>query len=47
VKVPLDPAGHAAVRLEVSPLFALDAQELAARVAPSLRVEGPMYFHQE
>jgi UDP-N-acetylglucosamine/UDP-N-acetylgalactosamine diphosphorylase len=47
VKVPLDPAGHAAVRLEVSPLFALDAQELAARVAPSLRIEGPMYFHQE
>jgi UDP-N-acetylglucosamine/UDP-N-acetylgalactosamine diphosphorylase len=44
VKVPRRPDGSAAVPLEVSPLFALDAEELAARVDRSLRVEGPLYL---
>jgi UDP-N-acetylglucosamine/UDP-N-acetylgalactosamine diphosphorylase len=47
VRVPLDPAGHAAVRLEVSPLYALDAEELAARVDRALHITGPTYFHQK
>jgi UDP-N-acetylglucosamine/UDP-N-acetylgalactosamine diphosphorylase len=47
VKVPLDAAGHAAVRLEVSPQYALDAEELAARVDPALNITGPTYFHQK
>jgi UDP-N-acetylglucosamine/UDP-N-acetylgalactosamine diphosphorylase len=33
-----------AIRLEVSPLFALDAEELAARVDRSMRVDGPTYL---
>ena len=37
VKVLRDPDGSAAVALEVSPLFALDAAELAARVPAGRR----------
>ncbi len=44
VTVPTRPDGHAAVMLEISPLFALDADELAAKVLPELRIEGPTYF---
>lgn len=44
VTVPRRPEGHAAVPLEVSPLFALDAEELAAKVDRGLRVEGPLYL---
>jgi UDP-N-acetylglucosamine/UDP-N-acetylgalactosamine diphosphorylase len=44
VKVPRRADGSAAVALEVSPLFALDAAELAAKVDRSLRVEGPTYL---
>jgi UDP-N-acetylglucosamine/UDP-N-acetylgalactosamine diphosphorylase len=32
------------VAVEVSPLFALDAEELAVKVTPGQRVEGPTYF---
>ncbi len=44
VAVPRRPDGSAAVPLEISPLFALDAEELAARVAPGMRIEGPTYL---
>lgn len=32
------------VAVEISPLFALDAEEVAAKVSPSLKVESPTYF---
>ena len=44
IKVPRDEQGHAALPLEVSPLYALDAEELAAKVKPNLRVEGGLYL---
>jgi UDP-N-acetylglucosamine/UDP-N-acetylgalactosamine diphosphorylase len=44
VTVPRRPDGAAAVPLEVSPLFALDAAELDARVRPGTVIEGPRYF---
>jgi UDP-N-acetylglucosamine/UDP-N-acetylgalactosamine diphosphorylase len=44
VKVPRKADGSAAVALEVSPLFALDAEELARKVDRLLRVEGPTYL---
>lgn len=36
--------GHAAVALEISPLYALDAEELAAKLPPNTRIDGPRYF---
>jgi UDP-N-acetylglucosamine/UDP-N-acetylgalactosamine diphosphorylase len=36
--------GEPAVPLEISPLFALDAEELAARVDRRTRIEGPTYL---
>jgi UDP-N-acetylglucosamine/UDP-N-acetylgalactosamine diphosphorylase len=44
VKVPRQADGSAAVALEVSPLFALDAEELAAKVGRSLKIDGPLYL---
>lgn len=44
VPVPRRADGHAAVPLEVSPLFALDAEELAAKVNPGMRIERPTYL---
>ncbi len=44
VVVPRRADGSAAVALEVSPLFALDAEELAAKVDRSLKVNGPTYI---
>ena len=41
VKVPRDAEGNAAVPLEISPLFALDAEELKAKVDKKLRIDGP------
>jgi UDP-N-acetylglucosamine/UDP-N-acetylgalactosamine diphosphorylase len=43
VAVPRRPNGDAAVPLEISPLFALDAEEVAKRVR-SLQVEGPVFL---
>jgi UDP-N-acetylglucosamine/UDP-N-acetylgalactosamine diphosphorylase len=43
VAVPRRPNGDAAVPLEVSPLFALDAEEVARR-ARSLRIDGPTFL---
>jgi UDP-N-acetylglucosamine/UDP-N-acetylgalactosamine diphosphorylase len=44
VRVPRRTDGAAAVPLEISPLFALDAAELAAKVDRRLRIEGPTYL---
>jgi UDP-N-acetylglucosamine/UDP-N-acetylgalactosamine diphosphorylase len=44
VVVPRDEHGNAAVPLEVSPLFALDADEFAAKVKGRGSVTGPTYF---
>jgi UDP-N-acetylglucosamine/UDP-N-acetylgalactosamine diphosphorylase len=44
VTVRRDQAGHVAVPLEVSPRFALDAAELAARVWPGQSIDGPTYL---
>lgn len=44
VRVPRDAQGHAAVPLEISPLFALDAEELAEKVGPDTKIEGPTSF---
>jgi UDP-N-acetylglucosamine/UDP-N-acetylgalactosamine diphosphorylase len=47
IAVPRQPNGDTAVPAEISPLYALDAEELAAKVPPGLRVEGPSYLHEE
>jgi UDP-N-acetylglucosamine/UDP-N-acetylgalactosamine diphosphorylase len=44
VHVPRRVDGTAAVALEVSPLFALDPEELAAKVDRSLKIDGPTYI---
>lgn len=44
VRVPRAAGGAAAVPLEVSPLFALDAEELASKVDRGTRIAGPTYF---
>lgn len=44
VKVPRRPDGNAAVPLEISPLYALDAEELARRVDRGLSVQGSRYL---
>jgi UDP-N-acetylglucosamine/UDP-N-acetylgalactosamine diphosphorylase len=47
VKVPRQPDGSVAVKLEVSPLLALDAEELARRLPPGTTVSGPRYFGEQ
>ncbi len=44
VEVPRTANGEPAVPLEISPLLALDAEELAARVDRGARINGPTYF---
>jgi len=44
VKVLRKADGSAAVALEVSPLYALDAEELATKVDRSLKIDGPTYL---
>jgi UDP-N-acetylglucosamine/UDP-N-acetylgalactosamine diphosphorylase len=44
INVPRDAPGHPAVALEVSPLFALDADELARKVDRTLRIDRPTYL---
>jgi UDP-N-acetylglucosamine/UDP-N-acetylgalactosamine diphosphorylase len=44
VRVPRKANGDAAVPLEISPLLALDADELAVRVDRSLVIDGPLYL---
>ena len=47
IAVPRQPNGDTAVPLEISPLYALDAEELAAKVPPGLRIEGPLYLNEK
>ncbi len=44
IEVPRSADGEPAVPLEVSPLFALDADEFAARLDRGARIDGPRYF---
>jgi len=44
VKIPRDAAGNLTVRLEISPLFALDAEEVQRKIAPDLRVQNDLYL---
>jgi UDP-N-acetylglucosamine/UDP-N-acetylgalactosamine diphosphorylase len=44
VRVPRQSDGSSAVPLEISPLFALDPQELAAKVDRGTKIEGPTYL---
>jgi len=46
VSVPRRPDGSPAVPLEISPLFALDAEELAGKVGPGTTIDGPTYFQE-
>jgi UDP-N-acetylglucosamine/UDP-N-acetylgalactosamine diphosphorylase len=43
-RVPRRPDGSVPFGLEISPLFALDAAELKAKIEPALPVEGPLYL---
>ena len=45
IRAPRAADGHAAAPLEISPLFALDAEELAAKVDKGMRVEKQLYLH--
>ncbi|MCI0457867.1 MAG: UDPGP type 1 family protein [Gemmataceae bacterium] len=44
VPVPRKSNGDSAVALEIGPLYALDPEELAAKVQRGLRIEGPTYL---
>ncbi len=44
VRVPRNPDGHAAALLEISPLYALDAEELARKVDKNLRIDTTLYL---
>jgi UDP-N-acetylglucosamine/UDP-N-acetylgalactosamine diphosphorylase len=44
VNVPRRADGSPAFPLEISPLFALDAEELAARIDRTMRIDGPTYI---
>jgi UDP-N-acetylglucosamine/UDP-N-acetylgalactosamine diphosphorylase len=43
-RVPRDPDGSASVALEISPLFALDAEELAEKTDKNAVITKPTYF---
>jgi UDP-N-acetylglucosamine/UDP-N-acetylgalactosamine diphosphorylase len=43
-RVPRNEKGDVAYPLEISPLFALDAEEFAARISESIRIDGPRYW---
>lgn len=44
IAVPRDPSGNAAVPIEISPLFALNAEELLRKVDRDIRVETALYL---
>jgi UDP-N-acetylglucosamine/UDP-N-acetylgalactosamine diphosphorylase len=44
VEVPRTAGGQPSFPLEISPLFALDAEELATKVDRNTRINGPTYF---
>jgi hypothetical protein len=45
--VPADSEGTPVAPIEISPLFALDAAELKEKLAPSFRIEFPLYLGPE
>jgi UDP-N-acetylglucosamine/UDP-N-acetylgalactosamine diphosphorylase len=47
VEVPRTDSGDPAVPLEISPLLALDADELAARIGRGKRIMGPTFFPED
>jgi UDP-N-acetylglucosamine/UDP-N-acetylgalactosamine diphosphorylase len=44
VRVPRRPNGDAALLLEISPLYALDAEELAQKLDRKIQIKGPTYL---
>lgn len=44
VKIPRDDAGRLDARIEISPLFALDAPELAKKISPNLQVQDELHL---
>jgi UDP-N-acetylglucosamine/UDP-N-acetylgalactosamine diphosphorylase len=42
--VPRRPDGSVPFGIEISPLFALDAEELKAKLAPGRHVDGALYL---
>lgn len=42
IEVPLDSEGNVDGKIEISPLFALDPEELAAKVSPDLKITGDL-----
>ena len=47
VRIPRNANGDTSVPLEISPLYALDAEELARKVPRDIRIEGPTYLGDE
>jgi UDP-N-acetylglucosamine/UDP-N-acetylgalactosamine diphosphorylase len=45
VRVPRDESGAPKYPIEISPLYALDAAELAAKVPKDLNIAGPLYLN--
>jgi len=43
-KIPRDASGNLKARIEISPLFALDAEELARKISPNLRLQDELYL---
>lgn len=46
VSIPKDPRGHVPSPIEISPLYALDAEELRDRSPPIEEVTGPLYLER-
>lgn len=44
IRIPRNAVGNVKVRCEISPLFALDAEELTRKVAPAFRVHNDLYL---
>src|SRR5439155_3645452 len=47
VAVPKKDNGDVTFPLEISPLFALDAEELARKVSADLQIRGPLYIGED
>ena len=47
VRVPRDAEGRLAVRIEISPLFALDSAELSRKLPPDFRIEGDLLLEEK
>ena len=45
--VPRDADGDPTVDIEVDPRYALDAEQLAERIPPGFRIDGPLFLDAE